>query len=58
MNGRFFVLEGIDGSGKSTQLRLLAQRVQAAGIPCLTTCEPTGGPMGKLLRQVLAGQVE
>ena len=58
MNGRFFVLEGIDGSGKSPQLRLLAQRVQAAGIPCLTTCEPTGGPMGKLLRQVLAGQVE
>ena len=54
MNGRFFVLEGIDGSGKSTQLRLLAQRVQAAGIPCLTTCEPTGGPMGKLLRQTLA----
>lgn len=55
--GRFFALEGIDGSGKSTQLRLLAQRLEQAGHPCLTTCEPTGRPMGKLLRQVLTGQV-
>lgn len=55
--GRFFALEGIDGSGKSTQLNLLAQRLEQAGRPCLTTCEPTSGPMGKLLRQVLTGQV-
>ena len=55
--GRFFALEGIDGSGKSTQLKLLAQRLEQAGYPCLTTCEPTGRPMGKLLRQVLTGQV-
>lgn len=55
--GRFFALEGIDGSGKSTQLRLLAQRLEQAGHPCLTTCEPTDRPMGKLLRQVLTRQV-
>lgn len=57
MKGQFFALEGIDGSGKTTQLKLLARRLEEAGIPCLTTCEPTSGPIGKLLRQVLTGQV-
>ena len=57
MNGRFFALEGIDGSGKSTQLKLLAKRLEEAGVPCLTTCEPTDRPIGKLLRQVLTGQM-
>lgn len=57
MTGRFFALEGIDGSGKSTQLKLLARRLEGAGVPCLTTCEPTDGPIGRLLRQVLTGQV-
>ena len=57
MNGHFFALEGIDGSGKSTQLSLLARRLEEAGVPCLTTCEPTDRPIGKLLRQVLTGQV-
>lgn len=58
MSGQFFALEGIDGSGKTTQLKLLAQRLEAAGVPCLTTCEPTGRPIGKLLRQVLTGQLQ
>ena len=58
MNGLFFALEGIDGSGKTTQLELLARRLEGAGIPCLTTCEPTGGPIGRLLRQVLSKQVK
>lgn len=57
MKGQFFALEGIDGSGKTTQLKLLARRLEEEGIPCLTTCEPTSGPIGKLLRQVLTGQV-
>ena len=57
MRGRFFALEGIDGSGKSTQLPLLARRLEALGRPCVQTREPTGGPMGALLRQVLTGQV-
>lgn len=55
--GLFFALEGIDGSGKSTQLALLAQRLEQEGHPCMQTCEPTSGPIGKLLRQVLTGQV-
>ena len=55
--GLFFALEGIDGSGKSTQLQLLKENLEKAGRPCITTCEPTGGPMGRLLRQVLTGQV-
>ena len=55
--GLFFALEGIDGSGKSTQLSLLAQRLEAAGRPCLTTCEPTSRPIGALLRQVLTGKM-
>lgn len=58
MTGRFFALEGIDGSGKSTQLRLLAEKLEGAGIPCLTTCEPTDRHIGRLLRQVLTGQVQ
>ena len=58
MRGRFFALEGIDGSGKSTQLPLLARRLEALGRPCVQTREPTGGPMGALLRQVLTGQVD
>lgn len=57
MRGRFFALEGIDGSGKSTQLNLLASRLEEAGVPCLTTREPTDGPIGQLLRQVLTRQV-
>lgn len=56
--GRFFALEGIDGSGKSTQLKLLARRLEEAGRPCLTTCEPTDRPIGALLRQVLTGKVQ
>ena len=58
MRGQFFALEGIDGSGKSTQLTLLARRLEEAGIPCLTTCEPTDRLIGRLLRQVLTGQVK
>lgn len=58
MTGHFFALEGIDGSGKSTQLKLLARRLEEEGVPCLATCEPTDGPIGKLLRQVLTGQVK
>ncbi len=52
---RFIVLEGIDGSGTTTQLQCLAQRLRADGHAVVTTNEPTPGPVGRLLRQALEG---
>ena len=53
----FFVIEGIDGAGTTTQLELLTERYQKSGNPFWPTCEPTTGEIGKLIRQVLAGNV-
>ena len=52
----FVVFEGIDGSGTSTQMRLLAERGKAGGKKLFFTAEPTEGPTGKFLRQILAGK--
>lgn len=48
--GRLVVFEGIDGLGKSTQLRRMANRLRAAGLPVRTSREPTDGPWGTELR--------
>ena len=56
--GRFLALEGIDGSGKSTQIRYLAERLQALGLPVYTTMEPTDGPIGSLVHQIMTGRVK
>jgi dTMP kinase len=50
------VLEGIDGSGTTTQLDRLAQHLRGRGRPTLATREPSSGPVGKLLREILLGQ--
>ena len=44
------MFEGIDGSGKSTQARLLSARLDDAGVPVHQTAEPTNGPVGTLIR--------
>ena len=49
----FFVLEGIDGSGTTTQLKRLEAKAQNWGLPWHSTNEPTGGPVGRLIREVL-----
>ena len=49
MAGRFIVLEGLDGSGTTTQLARLVEAVDG-----LATCEPSDGPIGRLIRQALA----
>lgn len=46
----FIALEGIDGSGKSTQAERLCHRLKDAGYPAIITREPTGSPIGRLIR--------
>lgn len=53
MQGKFIVFEGIDGSGKTTQLQLLAEKFKTQQISVVTTKEPTDGPIGSLARNVL-----
>jgi dTMP kinase len=47
------VLEGLDGAGTTTQARLLADALRAEGRTVHLTAEPSGGPVGGLVRQVL-----
>lgn len=56
--GKFLVFEGIDGCGKSTQLGRIHRRMVRNGVEATATCEPTDGPIGSLIRQMLAGSVE
>lgn len=56
--GRFIVFEGIDGSGKSTQIHHIAKRLRNSGHKVYTTFEPTDGPVGSLIRKMLEGSIE
>lgn len=47
---QFIVLEGIDGAGKSTQARLLADRLRKESFPVLLTSEPSDGPAGMAIK--------
>ncbi len=51
MRGKFITFEGVDGSGKSTQLHMLASELLMKGFEVLTTCEPGGTPLGRRLRE-------
>ena len=53
MSGAFITFEGIDGCGKSTQLRLLASELRVRGLEIVTTREPGGTTLGKRLRAAL-----
>ena len=52
----FIVLEGLDGSGKTTQAKALLQRLRRRNIPALLTHEPGGTPLGEQLRRWLKGR--
>ncbi len=51
--GAFIVVEGTDGSGTTTQRDLLGRALAARNVPVTATNEPSGGPVGKLIRQLL-----
>lgn len=53
MTGRFISFEGIDGSGKSTQVRALATALRADGAPVVETREPGGSPGAEAIRRLL-----
>lgn len=53
MGGRFISFEGIDGSGKSTQARLLAEALRAAGHEVVLTREPGGSPGAEEIRRLV-----
>ncbi len=48
----FIVFEGIDGSGKSTQARMLHHWMKQSGKPALLTAEPSDGPIGRRIRSL------
>jgi dTMP kinase len=54
----FIAFEGIDGSGKSTQVKLLKEKLEQAGLKVYTTCEPTESPIGKIIRDIFTHKME
>jgi len=55
--GKFITFEGGEGSGKSTQIKILAQRLDAVGIRHISTREPGGSPGAEIIRHVILSGV-
>ena len=53
MKGRFITFEGGEGTGKTTQIKMLAEYLQSKGIEVVLTKEPGGTPIGQELRTML-----
>ncbi|MES1214862.1 MAG: dTMP kinase [Bacteroidota bacterium] len=54
----FIAFEGIDGSGKSTQVKLLSEKLAQSGLKVYSTFEPTDSPIGSMIRSIFRGQME
>lgn len=52
---KLIVLEGLDGAGTTTQARRLVEALEARGTPAHLTREPSDGPIGRLIREMLTG---
>ena len=57
-NNLFIAFEGIDGSGKTTQVKFLAQRLEEAGHKVYCTTEPTDSPIGSLIKDIFKHKFE
>jgi len=57
MEGFFIAVEGLDGAGKSTQVKALARWLEGQGRETVLTAEPSAGPMGRLVREGLSGRL-
>lgn len=55
MTARLIVIEGLDGAGTTTQVRRLVEHLGAHGTPAHGTREPSDGPVGRLIREMLTG---
>lgn len=58
MKGKFITVEGIDGCGKSTHVKLLARWLRNRGHEVVCTDEPTDGRIGKVIKKLLKGEVK
>ncbi len=58
MRGKLVSIEGIDGCGKSTHARLLARWLRARGYKVVVTDEPTNGPIGRIIKRILRGELK
>lgn len=54
----FIAFEGIDGSGKSTQVQLLKDKLKNKGINVYCTAEPTDSPIGSVIRNIFKHRIE
>ncbi|MBE6789819.1 MAG: dTMP kinase [Ruminococcaceae bacterium] len=55
---KFIVVEGLDGTGKTTQIKILADYIRKKDREVEITAEPTAHPTGKLIRKILSGEVK
>ncbi len=57
IRGDFIVFEGIDGSGTTTQAAAIGKKFSEIGLPAHVTQEPSSGPVGSVIRQILTGRL-